>query len=404
MAMDKYCIIKVISSSSHAIVNLATDKHTGRRVVLKEIPLNPSAPLHERQRLTNEVRILSSLQHPNIVKFIDTFMATDRAVLVTEHCEEGDLAAFLRGYGSIESDGIRTVFIQLLLAIKYLHDRKIVHRDLKLRNIFVSRAVKGLVRVKIGDFGIARQMQAFATTIVGTPYYLSPEMCARQPYDFAVDIWSLGCILYELVQGGRHPFQGNSLSALLDRIQKQELDCSNVQDPHIRLLLTQLLQKDADKRPRIDELLKLPLIQNWIQELAAKIKTTERAELTSELMETIMQTENNHAATTVNNESECLQLLNQQVDQAINFDLKWLPEAEQRATIINDVREVLAKTFLLPSRINTFMRCVASGEVDRYQSLLDQLRNLIPDENVLNQIICNGIVGDTIILLKLLRK
>jgi len=107
-------------------------------------------------------------------------------------------------------------FTQICLAIKHVHDRKILHRDLKSGNIFLTKNN----HVKLGDFGIARVLDRTATmanTIVGTPYYLSPEIIENKPYNFKSDIWSLGILLYEMC-GLKPPFEGTSLHMLAMRI------------------------------------------------------------------------------------------------------------------------------------------------------------------------------------------
>jgi NIMA (never in mitosis gene a)-related kinase len=98
--------------------------------------------------------------------------------------------------------------VQICFAVKYLHDKKILHRDLKLSNIFISSNGD----IKLGDFGIAKVLSntdEFTKTIVGTPYYLSPEICQKKPYNYKSDIWSLGCVLYEIMNL-KHAFEGDS--------------------------------------------------------------------------------------------------------------------------------------------------------------------------------------------------
>merc|ERR1719436_797336 len=107
-------------------------------------------------------------------------------------------------------------FTEATLALKYMHDKHVLHRDLKSQNLFLTAQD----RLRIGDFGISKVLEgtaSFARTTIGTPYYLSPEICKEQPYSFASDIWALGCILYELV-ALRVPFDAQSLQALVQKI------------------------------------------------------------------------------------------------------------------------------------------------------------------------------------------
>jgi len=119
-----------------------------------------------------------------------------------EYCDGGDLHSLLRKRkGSyLAEDVILDLFVQMCLALKHIHDRKIVHRDLKTENIFLL-ARSGVV--KVGDFGIAKVLEgthAFARTRVGTPLYMSPEILLDQGYNQATDLWSLGCILFEMAR------------------------------------------------------------------------------------------------------------------------------------------------------------------------------------------------------------
>ena len=109
-----------------------------------------------------------------------------------------------------------SLFIQISSALMYVHSRKVLHRDLKSQNVFLARA--GLAM--LGDFGISKvleQSDAFTTTVTGTPYYMAPEMCTNRPYTFKSDIWSLGCVLYELCTL-RHAFAADSLLCLVYQI------------------------------------------------------------------------------------------------------------------------------------------------------------------------------------------
>jgi serine/threonine protein kinase len=412
MEQDKYTPIKTLSTSNSSKVSLAIDLKSDQKVIVKEIFLPPSTPLVHRQQLTSEAKILASLRHPNIVKYIDSSLHTDAAILVTEYCEGGDLQAYLKSYPRPNPETIHEVFVQLLLALMYLHDRRLLHRDLKLRNIFVADTRSGFVRIKVGDFGIARHVTAFATTLIGTPYYLSPEICARQPYDLSADIWALGCVLYELATGGRHPFQAVSLSGLLSSIQTSDVDFRGIDEPALRSLLASLLTKDAEKRPSVDDLLGMPTVQQWIREFSnkinknthtAKTRTAAKAETslsnTCELLETMKPLMRNNNNSPSPNSASLLGQLQTQMDQAANFNSKWISTREQSESIRKSVDESLARILLLPSRVAAFKR--ALGVSAHARELLAALNSLFASPDVTAQLVCAGLIGDALVLLRL---
>jgi len=169
-------------------------------------------------------------------------------------------------------------FLQMALALKHIHSRRILHRDLKTQNIFLTS--KG--DVKIGDFGIARILQHtydLVKTAIGTPYYLSPEICQEKPYNQKSDIWSLGCILYELLTL-RHAFDANCMKGLVLKILKGIYPpISATYSEDIRNLVADLLTKDPNKRPSIREILEKPFLKGRINDII--INTVAKYELGS---------------------------------------------------------------------------------------------------------------------------
>ncbi|XP_032856143.2 serine/threonine-protein kinase Nek5 isoform X2 [Tyto alba] len=155
-------------------------------------------------------------------------------------------------------------FVQISLGLKHIHDKKILHRDVKAQNIFLSN--NGKV-AKLGDFGIARQLNStmeFAHTCVGTPYYLSPEICENRPYNNKTDIWSLGCVLYELC-ALKHPFEGNSLHQLVLKICRGHFHpVSPNYSYDLRLLISQLFKVSPRDRPSINSILRKPFLQKLV--------------------------------------------------------------------------------------------------------------------------------------------
>ena len=160
-------------------------------------------------------------------------------------------------------------FTQICLAIKHIHDRKILHRDIKSQNIFLMKNN----RVKLGDFGIAKCLNGTfdkAKTLIGTPYYLSPEIINDKPYDYKSDIWSLGILLYEMC-ALKMPFEGNNMPQLYMKISNGNYSpLSKVFSQDLRNLVNSMLNVNSFKRPSIGEILRSkiisPRIKNFLNE------------------------------------------------------------------------------------------------------------------------------------------
>ena len=154
----------------------------------------------------------------------------------------------------------------MALAIKHIHDRKILHRDLKTQNIFMTSSGE----IKIGDFGIARVLQHTydcAQTAIGTPYYLSPEICQEKPYNQKSDIWSLGCILYEMVTL-RHAFDANSMKGLVLKILRGSYpQIPSTYSQNLRDLIADMLIKNPVERPSIRKVLEKDFLAARISQL-----------------------------------------------------------------------------------------------------------------------------------------
>lgn len=238
--------------------------------VAKVVPLDHLGS-NDRRLAQQEVELLRRLRHPNIVTYVDSFLVQASAgrglpnqlavVIVTEYCEGGDLRILIRLHTRKEPKElfdeslIMHWFGQMLLALQVVHRSKILHRDLKTSNLFLSKDQHTL---KVGDFGISRVLDntaEAATTVVGTPYYMSPEVCRSEPYRDKSDVWAVGCVLYELCML-RHPFESDSLLGLVYRIVSESYDpIPSTYSNELRDLVRLLLSKSADDRPNVDDIL-----------------------------------------------------------------------------------------------------------------------------------------------------
>ena len=162
-------------------------------------------------------------------------------------------------------------FTQICLAIKHIHDRKILHRDLKSQNIFMTQ--NGLI--KLGDFGVAKCLANTvekAKTIIGTPYYLSPEIVQNKPYSFKSDIWSLGILLYEMC-ALKMPFDASNLASLSLKIVKGTYNpLPNSYTKDLRTLIASMLNTEMNKRPSINEILRQSIIKSRVKNFLSEME------------------------------------------------------------------------------------------------------------------------------------
>lgn len=240
--------------------------------VVKVVDL--SSDPKERAARISEASTMLSLSHPCIVGCKESAVHdSSKLCIVMEFCREGDLRAKIRqqqnsGKPFSESQ-ILDWFLQLALALEYLHRRKILHRDVKSENVFLRGKNDfppgNAATVQLGDFGTARTLdttQALAQTMVGTPVYMSPEILQGQTYNHKSDIWSLGCILYEMMCF-KHPFQGSNLTELTYHVLFSSYDPpSEMYSKELRHLLSSLLAEEAIARPTASAILTLPILRS----------------------------------------------------------------------------------------------------------------------------------------------
>ncbi|XP_072248300.1 serine/threonine-protein kinase Nek8 isoform X3 [Leuresthes tenuis] len=214
----------------------------------------------ERLAAQNECQVLKLLNHPNIIEYYENFLEDKALMIAMEYAPGGTLADYIqkRCNSLLDEDTILHFFVQILLALYHVHNKLILHRDLKTQNILLD---KHQMIVKIGDFGISKILvsKSKAYTVVGTPCYISPELCEGKPYNQKSDIWALGCVLYELASLKR-AFEAANLPALVLKIMSGTFaPISDRYSPELRQLILNMLNLDPSKRPQLNEIMALPI-------------------------------------------------------------------------------------------------------------------------------------------------
>ena len=219
--IKEYKVITLIGKGGYGAVYKVKNINTNEFFAMK-IYLITESNKEDFISIENETKILSQLNHPNIIKLYNYFKVDNSFCLIMELCEGGDLSKLIeqkrksgKYFNEIE---IKKYLYEICKGLNYLHSHKIIHRDLKSLNIFITKNN----HVKIGDFGVSKQLMnnnKYAYTFVGTPYYLSPEICSEKPYDEKSDMWSLGVVLYEMINLNK-PFESNSQLGLVMKIIK----------------------------------------------------------------------------------------------------------------------------------------------------------------------------------------
>ncbi|CAK0890268.1 unnamed protein product [Prorocentrum cordatum] len=239
------------------------------KLVCKVVDVS-KASVKETKAAMQEGQVLASLKHPYIVRYRENFTEAGWFCILMDYCEGGDLTrqiehARKRREGLAEVQILRW-FTQAVLALKYIHDKHILHRDLKPSNFFLSKSGS----LKMGDFGIAKVLSctmACAQTQIGTPYYLSPEVCQEKPYAWPADIWSLGCILYEMC-ALKVPFNASNISGLVQKICRGPTPTVPPKySDFIRQLCSEMLSRSPSSRPSSDEVLKRSAIQTIVRQM-----------------------------------------------------------------------------------------------------------------------------------------
>ena len=206
-SVDDFDIKEELGRGAHGIVHLARSHVDNKLYVLKEINVN-NLKKHRRKRVVSEVLLLRRLRHPNIIQYYTSFVDSGSLYIVMEYANGGDMYSEIKARASkgtpFQEQQVWDYFSQIASGLCYLHSQNIIHRDVKSMNILMK---EGNV-AKLGDLGVSRIMEnnaegraiAAEMSRVGTPMYFAPELVKREAYDFRVDVWSLGCLMYTIMQ------------------------------------------------------------------------------------------------------------------------------------------------------------------------------------------------------------
>ncbi|KAK1162899.1 serine/threonine-protein kinase PLK1 [Acipenser oxyrinchus oxyrinchus] len=233
----------------YEITDMDTKEVFAGKVVPKSMLLKP----HQKEKMSMEITIHRSLSHANVVGFKCFFEDDDFVYVVLEICRRRSLLELHKRRKAVTEPEARYYMRQTITGCLYLHNNRVIHRDLKLGNLFLNDDME----VKIGDFGLATKIEYDGErkkTLCGTPNYIAPEVLCKKGHSFEVDIWSLGCILYTLLVG-KPPFETSCLKETYIRIKKNDYTVPRHINPVAAALMKKMLRADPTTRPTIAELL-----------------------------------------------------------------------------------------------------------------------------------------------------
>ncbi len=329
--LKKYKRLKYLGKGSYgAAILVELRSNPQQKFVIKEIVIGHLKDV-EQAAAKKEAEVLHQMQHSNITMYVESFVENSKLFIVMEYADGGDLATAIakrkRANTLLPENELMRIFVQICLALKHVHDHNILHRDLKSQNIFLNS--KGII--KLGDFGIAKVLDTTeeqARTQIGTPYYLSPEICESLPYGRQSDVWSLGVLLFELLTF-ELPFQAQSLPALVHKICSADPPFQKVDKTYSRSisdLVRGLLQKDPSKRPTLRQVVSTDFLKAHICKLLSHTLKVGTGGVAAEKMELDEAISDKDAS---NKDSQYNEIDAEEADRNIERARKQQQEAEK---------------------------------------------------------------------------
>ena len=268
--VNGFVLLKFLGKGTFGAVYQARREADDKIYAIKKVDTRRMSA-KERADAVNEIRVLASVSGPHVITFYEAFVDADILYIVTEFAGHGDLLGYLkskRRQGNIPEQTIWSLFIQMCLGTKTMHDANILHRDLKAANVFMCSPNY----LKLGDLGVAKVLkhdEALARTQVGTPYYVAPEVWRNKAYNNKCDMWSLGCLLYELCTF-RPPFEAESMEGLARKVMRGRYDpIPSGYSQSLKNLIAKLLVVEPAHRASVNDILATESVQ---QRLKAEIE------------------------------------------------------------------------------------------------------------------------------------